>query len=294
MSAKQIEGQMTFGDIEITATTPPPEIESPETAKSPETTKSPKSKNINYARVPDSGFEIPKPNNIPTVKDIVKTLDKGTYRTSRYEFLSDVFECGAIAISNKFDKRKAPEREENYLRIIKKYDKDMQNLLVETFTQIYLLLSNQINPHVGFDDYLGKIYMQSETSSKQAGQFFTPYHVSLASAEMTLEKGLIEKYIEEDKILTLNEPTCGSGGMVLAAADVLYNRYHFNISRNLLVVCGDIDKRCVHMAYLQLALAGIPAIIYHQNALSLETWDKWETPAYIMQWLRFRNCLEKK
>ncbi len=288
MSAKQIEGQMTFDDIKITATIPPPEIESPEI------TKSPKSKNINYARVPDGDFEIPKPNNIPTVKDIVKTLNKGTYKTSRYEFLSDVFECGAIAISNKFDKRKAPEREESYLRIIKKYDKDMQNLLLETFTQIYLLLSNQINSHVGFDDYLGKIYMQSETSSKQAGQFFTPYHVSLASAEMTLEKGLIEQYIEEDKILTLNEPTCGSGGMVLAAADVLYNRYHFNISRNLLVVCGDIDKRCVHMAYLQLALAEIPTIIYHQNALSLETWDKWETPAYIMQWLRFRNCLEKK
>ena len=29
MSTKQIEGQMTFGDIEITATTPPPEIEVP-------------------------------------------------------------------------------------------------------------------------------------------------------------------------------------------------------------------------------------------------------------------------
>lgn len=229
MSTKQIEGQMTFGDIKIAATTPPPEIESPEI------TKSPKSKNINYARFPDSEFNMPTPTDVPTVKDIIKNLDKGTYKTSRYEFLSDVFECGAIAISNKFDKRKAPEREESYLRIIKKYDKDMQNLLLETFTQIYLLLSNQINPHVGFDDYLGKIYMQSETSSKQAGQFFTPYHVSLASAEMTLEKGLIEQYIEEDKILTLNEPTCGSGGMVLAAADVLYNKYHFNIARNFLL-----------------------------------------------------------
>lgn len=289
-NTKQLEGQMTFGEIEITSTieetiektteTPPLEVKSSEI------------NHINLARVPDSDFEIPKSNNIPTVKDIVKTLDKGTYRTSRYEFLSDVFECGAIAISNKFDKRKAPEREESYLRIIKKYDKDMQNLLVETFTQIYLLLSNQINPCVGFNDYLGEIYMRSETSSKQAGQFFTPYHVSKATAEMTLDSTIINDYMDNDKILTLNEPTCGSGGMVLAAADALYNKYHFNISRNLFVVCGDIDKRCVHMAYLQLALAGIPAIILHQDALTLETWDKWETPAYIMQYLRFKKCLK--
>ena len=288
MSTKQIDGQMTFGDIEITATTPPPEIESPEI------TKSPKSKNINYARVPDSEFNMPTPTDVPTVKDIIKNLDKGSYKVSRHEFLSDLFECGAIAISNKFDKRNAEKREEMYLNIIKKYDKDMQNLLAETFAMIYGLLTAQTFSSVGFNDYLGEVYMQSETSNSKAGQFFTPYHVSLASAEMTLERGLIEQYIEEDKILTLNEPTCGSGGMVLAAADVLYNRYRFNISRNLLVVCGDIDKRCVHMAYLQLALAGIPAIIYHQNALSLETWDKWETPAYIMQWLRFRDCLKDK
>lgn len=289
---KQLEGQMTFEEIEVTSTiektteTPPLEVKSSETSNPPEIN------HINLARVPDSDFEIPKPNNIPTVKDIVKTLGKATYRTSRYEFLSDAFECGAIAISNKFDKMKAPEREENYLRIIKKYDKDMQNFLLETFSQIYLLLSNQINPHVGFDDYLGKIYMQSETSSKKAGQFFTPYNVSKAAAEMTLDSTIINDYMDNDKILTLNEPTCGSGGMILAAADALYNKYHFNISRNLFVACGDIDKRCVHMAYLQLALAGIPAIILHQDALTLETWDRWETPAYIMQYLRFKDCLK--
>ena len=90
MSTKQIEGQMTFGDIEITATTPPPEIESPETTKTSES-------KINYARVPDSEFNMPKPTDVPTVKDIIKNLDKGTYKVSRHEILSDLFEWGAIA-----------------------------------------------------------------------------------------------------------------------------------------------------------------------------------------------------
>nr|DAL93807.1 MAG TPA: N-6 DNA Methylase [Caudoviricetes sp.] len=217
----------------------------------------------------------------------MKNLDKGTYRVSRYEFLSDVFECGAIAISNRFDKIHAKKREEEYVRIVKKYDSDIQKLLCETFGMIFVLLTHQLD--VGFSDYLGEIYMSSGTSSDRAGQFFTPYHVSKVCAEMAMSKDIVEQHIENDDVLKLNEPACGSGGMIIAAADILYNKYNFNFSRNLFVVCGDIDKRCVHMAYLQLALAGIPAIILHQDALTLETWDRWETPAYIMQYLRFRN-----
>lgn len=250
--------------------------------------------NTNFARIPDNKFNIPNPTGIPTVEDIIKNLDKGTYKVSRHEFLSDLFECGAIAISNKFDYKNALRREETYLTVIRKYDKDMQNLLTETFAMIFSLLISQINSSIGFDDYLGKIYMQSETSNNKAGQFFTPYSVSLLCADMGLKKDRIEKYIEEDEILMLNEPACGSAGMVLATADILYNKYHLNTARNFFAVCSDIDKRCVHMTYLQLALAGIPAIIYHQNALTLETWDEWKTPAYLLQWSRFRNCLKKK
>ena len=43
------------------------------------------------------------------------------------------------------------------------------------------------------------------------------------------------------------------------------------------------------MAYLQLSLAGIPAAIYHRDGLSLETWDVWKTPPYLMQYTRFKK-----
>ena len=79
--------------------------------------------------------------------------------------------------------------------------------------------------------------------------------------------------------------------MILAAVDILYNQHRFNYSRNLVVECSDIDSRCVHMTYLQLGLAGVPAVIYQRDTLSMKTWQRWETPAYIMQWLRFRNAL---
>ncbi len=242
---------------------------------------------ISFAKISEKPKPIFGKKDIPTVDDILKLLDKGAYKTNRYELLSDIFQCGAIAISNKFDIPQAEEREKIYLNIIKKYDKDMQYLIAEIFAKIYLLLTSQID--YGFADYIGELYMKSETSSKNAGQFFTPYCISKACAEMAINSSQVEQYIKEDKILTLNEPACGSGGMIIATIDTLYNKYDFNYSRNLFVECSDIDARCVYMTYLQLACTGVPAVIYQRDTLTLQTWQRWETPAYIMQWLRFRD-----
>lgn len=243
----------------------------------------------NYARVPDEEYNAPPIAGLPTVDSILKKMQRASVKTSLYELLSATIECGAIAISNQFDKVQAPGREKRYFQIMKGVDSETQKLIQDIFGDIAVLLMNMINPHVGFRDYLGELYMKSETSSSKAGQFFTPYSVSKMCAQVAINENKVNEAIAQDKILTLNEPTCGAGGMILAAADVLYNQYHFNIARNLFVICSDVDIRCVHMTYLQLSLAGIPAVVYQQNTLTLETWQSWETPAYIMQYTRFRN-----
>lgn len=287
---KQIENQMSLFDIELPSF-PLAGEDIPEAI--PEQQPSPMPQKISGARVPDEEFtDVPIIGEKPTVQKILKLLEKGTYKVGRHQFLSDVFECGAIAISNKFDFANYDKREERYMQIINSYDKDMRMLITQVFAEIYMLLSQQIHPAVGFNDYLGDLYMRSETSNSKAGQFFTPYSVSKCCAQVSINSSIVNEAIEQDKILTLHEPTCGAGGMVIAAADVLYNDYHFNISRNLLVECGDIDARCVHMSYLQLGLAGIPAVIFHRDGLTLETWDRWETPAYIMQWMRFKDVFK--
>ena len=269
MARQQTEGQISIFDVEL----PPPPRVSP-------------------AKVPDDEYTLTNfPKDIPTVNEILKLLEKGLYKVNAHEFLSDVFECSAIAMSNQFDMRQADEREKRYLQIIKKYTPDMQQLLTEVFAKIFVLLSRQVNPAVGFSDYLGELYMRSETSNSKAGQFFTPYCVSKMCAECSIDPRRVEQAIENDEVLTFSEPACGSGGMIIAAADTLYYKYHFNYSRNMLVECSDIDSRCVHMCYLQLSLAGIPAIIFRRNTLTMETWDRWETPAYIMQWTRFKDFL---
>ena len=248
---------------------------------------------ISRARVPDEEYLCAaEKTNVPTVDEILKLLDKGLYKVNAHDFLADIYECGAIAISNRFDLNQAEKREARYLQIIKKYDPTMQALITEIFAKIYLLLTQQINPSVGFDDYLGKLYMLSGTSNSKAGQFFTPYCVSKLCAEAAINDTVINDAIEHDKVLTLSEPSCGAGGMVIAAVDVLYYKYHFNYSRNLVVECSDIDSRCVHMTYLQLGLAEIPAVIFRRDTISMDTWERWETPAYIMQYSRFKNFLK--
>lgn len=230
--------------------------------------------------------------NAAALNSINKLIDKLCYRAPRFEVLADVFELSAIALSNQFDHRHPvyTQRETRYLEIIKKYSADEQKLFPQIFSEIAVLLIGMVDH--GFDDYLGELYMLSRTSNSRTGQFFTPFHLSQACAMLSIDEAAIEETIAKDGIVMVNEPACGSGGMILACADAWHKR-GYNYANHMFVECSDIDQRCIHMCYLQLALAGIPAVIYRRNTLTLETWEEWHTPALCMNWIRFRNCIYK-
>lgn len=278
---------MEFEQLSIFNISPPENQETPEV---PQHCKM-ASKSVNFARVSDEEKNQIADKIPPTVDEIVKEMDKISYKAGRYEFLSDLLNCGAIAISNQFDILQAEKREETYKHIINKYDEEAQKLIVKLFGMIMERLTSQYYSNVGFDDYLGQLYMKSGTSNAKVGQFFTPYNVSKLCADMCIGGDIVNQCIEQDEIIRLAEPACGSGGMVLAAVDILYNRYSLNISRNLFVECSDLDARCVNMTYLQLGLAGIPAVVHHRNTLSMETYDTWYTPALLMRWPRFKKFI---
>lgn len=248
---------------------------------------------ICFAEVPESEFRQDNGVEIPSIQEIIKLFNNTPIRYNHAEIISDIFELGALSISNQFDHRKCvwERREERFKEIAEKYKKDW-GFIQNVFGKIFTLLSTQTNPRSKFNDWLGDLYMQSNTQSSKAGQFFTPFCISKLCAEVDISPNIVEEAKQKDKIITICEPTVGAGGMVLAALDVLYNKHRFNYSRNVYVDCGDIDKRCVHMTYLQLALAGVPAVVWHRNALSLETWDCYHTPALCMQWLRFKPLVQ--
>ena len=249
--------------------------------------------------IPEQVFKKPVPiterNNlcpypIPKIDDIVKDIEKAAYAVDTSKFVSDLFECGAIAISNAFDLAQKDKREERYLQIIRSYKPDQQKKLADIFAKVYALLASVVYDDGRFNDNLGEIFMRCNLGNKNTGQFFTPYHISEFMARAIMDETLIKEKTADDGVITICDPCCGGGGMLVAALDVLRS-CGVNYARNCVIDAGDIDERCVHMTYLQLSLAGVPAIVRHQNALTRELWGVWYTPALLFQYLRFRKYI---
>ena len=102
--------------------------------------------------------------------------------------------------------------------------------------------------------------MKAELGSKQTGQFFTPYHLSVLTAEMGIPKD-----ISPENPLIMNEPSAG-GGMIIAAAKVLKRR-GLNPQKCMKVIAQDMDWKGVYMTYVQLSLLGIKAAVVQGDTL---------------------------
>ncbi len=192
-------------------------------------------------------------------KDIINTIRSISGRYSEYEVFTDWVRCCAISISNSMDilhGKVWQDRERTYLDTIKKYTAKE----AEEFPRMCAMLAETFEDHMS--DVLGEIYMEAGMGSKAAGQFFTPYHLSLACAKM-----VVNGYSPEDGPYTINEPSCGGGGMIIAAAQALKER-GFNYQQCMRVVAQDLDWKGVYMCYVQLSLLGIHAICVQGNTLS--------------------------
>lgn len=204
---------------------------------------------------------------------MIKMFKEFEYRYSLWDVFQDFLFISAACISNSVDFVRRNKREAEYLRIIKKYKKEDLDRFAKLFAELIMTL------HENVGDILGELFMEMELGSKWKGQFFTPYNLSLLIAGLSIGNSLDE--IKENGCVTFNEPTCGSGGMIIAFAEAMKeNKY--NPQKELKVIAQDLDVKCVWMAYIQLSLLGIPAAVYHANTLSLEFYDVWYTPFYIL------------
>lgn len=210
-----------------------------------------------------------------------------------YTVISDFFELSAIAIRNNVDHGKEREAyEQRYLSVVKKYRKEDLEVFVEALAVFMGWIEKAMNGDIPFRDFAGEIYMASGTSSDKAGQFFTPYSVSHLMAECNFDKDKLKVEItaDPDHVVTIYEPTCGAGGLIVAEIEVLKDA-GVNYSWNAFVDCGDIDSRCVHMTYLTLSLLGVPAVVRRGDALMMDYSETWYTPAYIFAWPHFKSRL---
>lgn len=210
----------------------------------------PRSKKVNKEFIPPS---ICKDN-------IVKILKTMSGRYSIYDLFSDWVEVSALSLANGIrlvHDKVWKSREDRYFQIYNKYTKEEFENFSECLAYLVMTFEN-----FNFEDVLGDIYMRLGCGNKNTGQFFTPYSVSRLMSEIT-----IPKEYDGKEVITLNEPTVGAGGMIIATAETLYKR-GFNPQKCLKIIAQDLDWKAVYMSYIQLSLLGLNAIVVQGDTLT--------------------------
>ena len=87
--------------------------------------------------------------------------------------------------------------------------------------------------------------------------------------------------IENQELITLSEPCCGSGGIIIAYAETMKN-HNINFQKKLFVEAIDIDELCFQMTYIQLSLYGISARVMLGDTLAYKFSQIYYTPMYFI------------
>lgn len=207
------------------------------------------------------------------IKDMAKLINSMRYQYGVYQVFDNFLELSAIALSNSVDYHYRKKREERYLDVIKTY-KDSE---IHIFPELMGLLVEALEEQP--DDYLGRLFMELELFDHWKGQFFTPMSVSRLMAEMLISDHICT--LEEKGFITLNEPAVGGGVTIIALNNALRDRGH-NPQQILRVVAQDIDRKAVHMSYIQFSLLGLNAQVLHGDTLAMKFHDVWRTLGYIL------------
>lgn len=210
----------------------------------------------------------------PAVREIARLLTHASRTRDTYSVFADTCEMMAITMS-RMDLRQAEAREVRFLQLEQCNGREFRDMAAAVFAKLVEAL--EAEPF----DVLGAVFHELELHNKHAGQFFTPYHLCRLMASVSGNAEEWRGHIERRGYMTMCEPAAGSGAMVIALADEM-RRAGINYQRHLHVTAVDVDSRAAHMAFVQLGLLHIPAVVVVGNTLTLEERERWLTPAHVM------------
>ena len=205
-------------------------------------------------------------------KEIIKQINKMSNSKSSYQIFCDWIKCTALAIAQSVFFTSSREGEFNEIK--NNYSDDditrmskMTGMLIETFED-------------HFGDILGNLFMLSGWGNKNTGQYFTPYSLSLATASCI-------DY--SDKIIVLNEPSAGAGGMIIATAESMKNN-GIDFQKKLRVIAQDLDYNALYMCYIQLSLYGIDAKVIQGDTLENKSYNNCDDHVFLTPMFFMNGC----
>lgn len=220
------------------------------------------------------------------IKAFINILDKFHYKYPKWKVWNDFLYLSAVSIANLFPTAEKKEREKQYQAIWNSYPEEYQVLLPQLLAVVIVAMDE--NPE---QDFLGTLYHKLELHQQQKGQFFTPYHISHLMAELQFI-GTNPDELNADNYISVNDPACGAGAMLIAFANVAKN-HGINYQKDVLFVAQDIDQTAALMCYIQLSLLGCPAVIIVGDSLTKPDFHPdnpmWCTPFFWMNRWKYGN-----
>lgn len=176
-----------------------------------------------------------------TFQTLLKAFE---YRYDLRTVFDDFLTMTICSLSYNPNLGKSPD-EHIYLETIAKYKDDkLRHQFPELLAQLIIEMEERVSSGNG-NDILGEVF-ELEFSKGSKGQFFTPWPICKFMASCT---GAENEELLKERPVRILDPTCGSGRMLLAGAEVNGKRNHF--------YGIDIDHTCVKMAAINLFFNGI-------------------------------------
>lgn len=222
-----------------------------------------------------------------TKKEFIKIFNELCYSRNGWQVWADVITVMACSLSNATDRTEPryAERENEYAECIKRLGG------VEKPAKLFAIIVEALERDPD-QDFLGSLYMELNLGNHWKGQFFTPYNLSRAMAELILEDCSPE--IDKKGWISVCDPCIGGGAMLMAALNTM-KRQNINYHNHVMFVGQDVDRVVGMMAYIQITLMGAPGYIVIGNSLTnpivgnglvpseREGQEFWYTPFYFSQ-----------
>lgn len=206
------------------------------------------------------------------LRPVAKLLAANTGARRISEVFEDFVELMAIALVNRIRMPAWDEREADYLTIAARYDGAALDRFAEAFAAVHLSMQEQPR------DVLGELYMSLDLGNSSLGQFFTPWSVARLIAGMQAPE--IARGLEDREFVTVYEPACGGGVMLVALIDAL-TEAGVDVRGRIHFTAEDLAGVSMRMTYVNLSMLDVAAVVSRTDSLTRETFTTWPTLRHV-------------
>ena len=158
-----------------------------------------------------------------TKQEFLKIFREMCYSRSAWQVWADLISMIACTLANSTDPNKNGDRYLEREKEFKQCEERLGGVDKPAQCMAVIVQALERNPE---QDFLGELFMELELGNHWKGQFFTPYCVCKAMANIAV--GEAERQIGEKGYISVCDPACGAGATLIAAvSEMKLSNYNF-------------------------------------------------------------------